>query len=102
MYRSSQNPLLKLGIRIGISNSESAESVVNPIPIHKSNGPYAPFGFESIEKQLSRNKQNDRPISDSEIKADLSQLFKGSILVPPVGFRTLTTEPNPTQPGVPE
>ncbi|GBN78464.1 hypothetical protein AVEN_7266-1 [Araneus ventricosus] len=39
----------------------------------------------SIEKQLWRNKQNDRPISDSEIKAVLSQLFKGSILVPPVG-----------------
>ncbi|GBN36865.1 hypothetical protein AVEN_34184-1 [Araneus ventricosus] len=41
-----------------------------------SNGPYAPFGFESIEKQLWRNKQNDRPISDSEIKAVLSQQFK--------------------------
>ncbi|GBN44056.1 hypothetical protein AVEN_114402-1 [Araneus ventricosus] len=40
------------------------------------NGPYAPFGFESIEKKLWRNKQNDRPISDSEIKAVLSQLVK--------------------------
>ncbi|GBN62512.1 hypothetical protein AVEN_109970-1 [Araneus ventricosus] len=42
----------------------------------QANGPYAPFGFESIEKQLWRNKQNDRPISDSEIKSVLSQLFK--------------------------
>ncbi|GBO43385.1 hypothetical protein AVEN_136715-1 [Araneus ventricosus] len=51
----------------------------------KANGPYAPFGFESIEKQLWRNKQNDRPISDSEIKAVLSQLFKTDQWLPPVG-----------------
>ncbi|GBO10163.1 SCO-spondin, partial [Araneus ventricosus] len=50
-----------------------------------SNGPYAPFGFESIEKQLWRNKQNDRPISDSEIKAVLSQLFKTDQWLPPAG-----------------
>ncbi|GBM20737.1 hypothetical protein AVEN_27214-1 [Araneus ventricosus] len=49
------------------------------------NGPYAPFGFESIEKQLWRNKQNDRPISDSEIKAVLSQLFKADQWLPPAG-----------------
>ncbi|GBM99768.1 hypothetical protein AVEN_268034-1 [Araneus ventricosus] len=49
------------------------------------NGPYAPFGFESIEKQLWRNKQNDRPISDSEIKAVLSQLFKTDQWLPPAG-----------------
>ncbi|GBN15634.1 hypothetical protein AVEN_85543-1 [Araneus ventricosus] len=50
-----------------------------------SNGPYAPFGFESIEKQLWRNKQNDRPISDSEIKAVLSQLIKTDQWLPPEG-----------------
>ncbi|GBN82096.1 hypothetical protein AVEN_240802-1 [Araneus ventricosus] len=49
------------------------------------NGPYAPFGFESIEKQLWRNKQNDLPISDSEIKAFLSQLFKTDQWLPPAG-----------------
>ncbi|GBM52274.1 hypothetical protein AVEN_51712-1 [Araneus ventricosus] len=49
------------------------------------NGPYAPFGFESIEKQLWRNKQNDRPISDSEIKAVQSQLFKTNQWLPPAG-----------------
>ncbi|GBN14707.1 hypothetical protein AVEN_230578-1 [Araneus ventricosus] len=49
------------------------------------NGPYAPFGCESIEKQLWRNKQNDRPISDSEIKAVLSQLFKTDQWLPPGG-----------------
>ncbi|GBL98713.1 hypothetical protein AVEN_154119-1 [Araneus ventricosus] len=49
------------------------------------NGPYAPFGFESIEKQLWRNKQNDRPIRDSEIKAVLSQLFKTDQWLPPAG-----------------
>ncbi|GBN96238.1 hypothetical protein AVEN_262661-1 [Araneus ventricosus] len=49
------------------------------------NGPYAPFGFESIEKQLWRNKQNDGPISDSEIKAVLSQLFKTDQWLPPAG-----------------
>ncbi|GBN31392.1 hypothetical protein AVEN_105313-1 [Araneus ventricosus] len=49
------------------------------------NGPYAPFGFESIKKQLWRNKQNDRPISDSEIKAVLSQLFKTDQWLPPAG-----------------
>ncbi|GBO02889.1 hypothetical protein AVEN_137078-1, partial [Araneus ventricosus] len=49
------------------------------------NGPYAPFGFESIEKQLWRNKQNGRPISDSEIKAVLSQLFKTDQWLPPAG-----------------
>ncbi|GBM81266.1 Piezo-type mechanosensitive ion channel component [Araneus ventricosus] len=45
----------------------------------------APFGFESIEKQLWRNKQNDRPISDSEIKAVRSQLFKTDQWLPPAG-----------------
>ncbi|GBO06089.1 hypothetical protein AVEN_187598-1 [Araneus ventricosus] len=50
-----------------------------------SNGPYAPFGFESIKKQLWRNKQNDRPISDSEIKAAPSQLFKTDQWLPPAG-----------------
>ncbi|GBO03879.1 hypothetical protein AVEN_232667-1 [Araneus ventricosus] len=50
-----------------------------------TNGPYAPFGFESIKKQLWRNKQNDRPISDSEIKAVLSQLFKTDQWLPPAG-----------------
>ncbi|GBL90555.1 hypothetical protein AVEN_179466-1 [Araneus ventricosus] len=49
------------------------------------NGPYAPFGFESIEKQLWRNKQYDRPIRDSEIKAVLSQLFKTDQWLSPVG-----------------
>ncbi|GBN81071.1 hypothetical protein AVEN_153331-1 [Araneus ventricosus] len=49
------------------------------------NGPYAPFGFESIEKQLWRDKQNNRPISDSEIKAVLSQLFKTDHWLPPAG-----------------
>ncbi|GBN98287.1 hypothetical protein AVEN_7562-1 [Araneus ventricosus] len=49
------------------------------------NGPYAPFGFESIEKQLWRNKQNDRPISDSEIKAVLSRPFKTDQWLPPAG-----------------
>ncbi|GBM71651.1 hypothetical protein AVEN_268958-1 [Araneus ventricosus] len=44
-----------------------------------------PLGFESIEKQLWRNKQNDRPISDSEIKAVLSQLFKTDQWLPPAG-----------------
>ncbi|GBN36682.1 hypothetical protein AVEN_233077-1, partial [Araneus ventricosus] len=48
-------------------------------------GPYAPFGFESIEKQLWRDKQNDRPISDSEILAVLSQLFKNGHWLPPAG-----------------
>ncbi|GBM32660.1 hypothetical protein AVEN_89653-1 [Araneus ventricosus] len=51
----------------------------------KRNGPYAPFGFESIEKQLWRKKQNDRPISDSEIKAVPSQLFKIDQWLPPAG-----------------
>ncbi|GBM07596.1 hypothetical protein AVEN_191668-1 [Araneus ventricosus] len=50
-----------------------------------SHGPYAPFAFQSIEKQLWRNKQNDRPISDSEIKAVLSQLFKTDQWLPPAG-----------------
>ncbi|GBM70610.1 hypothetical protein AVEN_180287-1 [Araneus ventricosus] len=49
------------------------------------NGPYAPFGFESIEKQLWRNKQNDQSISDSEIKAVLSQLSKTDQWLPPAG-----------------
>ncbi|GBM70061.1 hypothetical protein AVEN_124119-1 [Araneus ventricosus] len=49
------------------------------------NGPYAPFGFESIEKQLWRNKQNDRPISDSEIKAVQNHLFKTDQWLPPAG-----------------
>ncbi|GBM53366.1 hypothetical protein AVEN_81920-1 [Araneus ventricosus] len=49
------------------------------------NGPYAPFGFESIEKQPWRNKLNDRPIRDSEIKAVLSQLFKTNQWLPPAG-----------------
>ncbi|GBN53027.1 hypothetical protein AVEN_204285-1 [Araneus ventricosus] len=51
----------------------------------QSNRPYAPFGFESIKKQLWRNKQNDRPISDSEITAVLSQLFKTDQWLPPAG-----------------
>ncbi|GBM45924.1 hypothetical protein AVEN_206466-1 [Araneus ventricosus] len=50
-----------------------------------NNGPYAPFGFESIKKQLWRNKQSDWPISDSEIKAVLSQLFKTDQWLPPAG-----------------
>ncbi|GBL73111.1 hypothetical protein AVEN_98398-1 [Araneus ventricosus] len=49
------------------------------------NGPYAPFGFDSMRKQPWRNKQNDRPISDSEIKAVLSQLFKTDQWLPPAG-----------------
>ncbi|GBN55733.1 hypothetical protein AVEN_8166-1 [Araneus ventricosus] len=49
------------------------------------NGPYASFGFESIKKQLWRNKQNDWPISDSEIIAVLSQLFKTDQWLPPAG-----------------
>ncbi|GBN99726.1 hypothetical protein AVEN_168059-1 [Araneus ventricosus] len=49
------------------------------------NGPYASFGFESIKKQLWRNKQIDRPISDSEIKAVPSQLFKTDQWLPPAG-----------------
>ncbi|GBM06963.1 hypothetical protein AVEN_239667-1 [Araneus ventricosus] len=57
-------------------------SVLQKVPF---NGPYAPFGFESIEKQLWRNKQNDRPINDSEIKAVLSQLFKIDQWLPPAG-----------------
>ncbi|GBM39233.1 hypothetical protein AVEN_43636-1 [Araneus ventricosus] len=57
----------------------------DPYQAPSYNGPYAPFGFESIEKQLWRNKQNDRPISDSEIKAVLSQLFKTDQWLPPVG-----------------
>ncbi|GBM42107.1 hypothetical protein AVEN_260269-1 [Araneus ventricosus] len=52
----------------------------------RGNGPYAPFGFESIEKQLWRNKQNDRPISDSELKAVLSQLFKTDQWLPLAGY----------------
>ncbi|GBN53869.1 hypothetical protein AVEN_120392-1, partial [Araneus ventricosus] len=56
-----------------------------PSTPHDANGPYAPFGFESIEKQLWRNKQNDRPISDSEIKAVLSQLLKTDQWLPPAG-----------------
>ncbi|GBM50621.1 hypothetical protein AVEN_70253-1 [Araneus ventricosus] len=63
----------------------------------KSNGSYAPFGFESTEKQLWREKQNDRPISDSEIKAVLSQLLKGSILVPPVGLGVPEENPKTDQ-----
>ncbi|GBN64112.1 hypothetical protein AVEN_232076-1 [Araneus ventricosus] len=51
----------------------------------KANGPYAPFRFESIKKQLWRNKQSDRPISDSEIKAVLSQLLKTDQWLPPAG-----------------
>ncbi|GBM85636.1 hypothetical protein AVEN_33353-1 [Araneus ventricosus] len=60
-----------------------------PIPLKicricmPGNGPYASFGFESIEKQLWRNKQSDRPIRDSEIKAVLSQLFKTDQWLPP-------------------
>ncbi|GBN91000.1 hypothetical protein AVEN_196591-1 [Araneus ventricosus] len=53
--------------------------------IWNANGPYALFGFESIEKQLWRNKQNDRPINDSEIKAVLSQLLKTDQQLPPAG-----------------
>ncbi|GBN58907.1 hypothetical protein AVEN_107657-1 [Araneus ventricosus] len=53
--------------------------------IQSYNGPYAPFGFESMKKQLWRNKQNGRPISDSEIKAVLSQLFKTDQWLPPAG-----------------
>ncbi|GBL85839.1 hypothetical protein AVEN_15192-1, partial [Araneus ventricosus] len=49
------------------------------------NGPYAPFGFESIEKQLWRKTQNDRPIIESEIKAVLSQLFKTDQWLSPAG-----------------
>ncbi|GBM20793.1 Single-minded 1-A [Araneus ventricosus] len=41
--------------------------------------------FESIEKQLWRNKQNDRPVRDSEIKAVLSQLFKTDQWLPLAG-----------------
>ncbi|GBM77562.1 hypothetical protein AVEN_13311-1 [Araneus ventricosus] len=52
---------------------------------HLANGPYAPFGFESIEKQLWRDEQNDRPISDSEIKVVLSRLFKTDHWLPPAG-----------------
>ncbi|GBM45191.1 hypothetical protein AVEN_168275-2-1, partial [Araneus ventricosus] len=48
----------------------------------------APFEFESIEKQLRRNKQNDQPISDSEIKAVLSQLFKTDQWLPPAGHES--------------
>ncbi|GBN55516.1 hypothetical protein AVEN_226986-1 [Araneus ventricosus] len=69
-----------------VSNLRPSDPEVETLPLghrvlcsgrkHVVNGPYAPFGFESIEKQLWRNKQNDRPISDSEIKAVLSQLFK--------------------------
>ncbi|GBO23358.1 hypothetical protein AVEN_253045-1 [Araneus ventricosus] len=40
---------------------------------------------EYKKKQLWRNKQNDRPISDSEIKAVLSQLFKTDQWLPPAG-----------------
>ncbi|GBN93128.1 hypothetical protein AVEN_220249-1 [Araneus ventricosus] len=58
------------------SEARSRTTVHSSISTNVFNGPYAPFGFESIEKQLWRNKQNDRPISDSEIKAVLSQLFK--------------------------
>ncbi|GBM03051.1 hypothetical protein AVEN_14562-1 [Araneus ventricosus] len=63
---------------------ESFESSNQP-EIMVWNGPYAPFGLESIKKQLWRNKQNDRPISDSEIKAVLSQLFKTDQWLPPAG-----------------
>ncbi|GBM70478.1 hypothetical protein AVEN_32241-1, partial [Araneus ventricosus] len=56
-----------------------------PHPNNIENGPYAPFGFESIEKQLWKNKENDRPISDSEIKAVLSQLFKTDQWLPQAG-----------------
>ncbi|GBN09019.1 hypothetical protein AVEN_154296-1 [Araneus ventricosus] len=55
------------------------------VPFFVDNGPYAPFGFESIEKELWRNKQNDRSISDSEIKAVPSQLFKTDQWLPPAG-----------------
>ncbi|GBM76688.1 hypothetical protein AVEN_48810-1 [Araneus ventricosus] len=55
------------------------------LPSWEKNGPYAQFVFESIEKQLWRNKQNDRPISDSEIKAVLSQLFKTDQWLQPAG-----------------
>ncbi|GBM57944.1 hypothetical protein AVEN_157352-1 [Araneus ventricosus] len=64
----------------GISRIHHVRSSIKP-----ANGPYAPFGFESIKKQLWRNKQNDRPISDSEIKAVLSQLFKTGQWLPPAG-----------------
>ncbi|GBN80849.1 hypothetical protein AVEN_129127-1 [Araneus ventricosus] len=60
-------------------------TIPNRRPQFEANGPYAPFGFESIKKQLWRNKQNDRPISDSEIKAVLSQLFKTGQWLPPAG-----------------
>ncbi|GBO08733.1 hypothetical protein AVEN_255749-1 [Araneus ventricosus] len=61
------------------------KSVLQKCGILKWNGPYAPFGFESMKTQLWRNKQNDGPISDSEIKAVLSQLFKTDQWLPPAG-----------------
>ncbi|GBN35431.1 hypothetical protein AVEN_264237-1, partial [Araneus ventricosus] len=38
-----------------------------------------------MKKKLWRNKQSDRPISDSEIKAVLSQLFKTGQCLTPAG-----------------
>ncbi|GBN77749.1 hypothetical protein AVEN_153661-1 [Araneus ventricosus] len=70
------------GVRTSL---ESLFGVLSAMVDDVSNGPYAPFGFESIKKQLWRNKQNDRPISDSEIKAVLSQLFKTDQWLPPAG-----------------
>ncbi|GBN33728.1 hypothetical protein AVEN_97319-1 [Araneus ventricosus] len=68
---------------LGALRSSGAHRQLPTLPIN--NGPYTPFGFESIEKQLWRNKQNDRPISDSEIKAVLSQLFKTDQWLPAAG-----------------
>ncbi|GBM23465.1 hypothetical protein AVEN_181580-1 [Araneus ventricosus] len=69
-----------------ISDRVTCSSMHIIIPsIIQPNGPYAPLGLESIEKQQWRNKQNDWPISDSEIKAVLSQLFKTDQWLPPAG-----------------
>ncbi|GBO17499.1 hypothetical protein AVEN_151255-1 [Araneus ventricosus] len=74
------------GGRLSVSTSYVREMLVfTKMLASHCNGPYAPFGFESIEKQLWRNKQNDRPISDSEIKAVLTQLFKIGQWLPTAG-----------------
>ncbi|GBM65339.1 hypothetical protein AVEN_157568-1 [Araneus ventricosus] len=76
-HRQVVNSFNPLGIPLWLLTKEQNDTTVI--------GPYAPFGFKSIKKQLWRNKQNVRPISDSEIKAVLSQMFKTDQWLPPAG-----------------
>ncbi|GBM35694.1 hypothetical protein AVEN_100014-1 [Araneus ventricosus] len=73
------------GSKLAVSRGIQKTTECYPEVQHLGMDPCAPFGFESIEKQLWRDKQNDRPISDSEIKPVLSQLFKTDHWLPPAG-----------------